>query len=588
MQGELLLWLAAQLALTGLPGIAATLFAARRGVKQVPVLLAIGLAASGTLAMLAFWAFYADPLAGKSFSYLVALGSVLLIVWSLYGMRIDRALLRQLATPLALWVFGSAFLVFLGFVHGGTFSPLATAATRFSSQLPSDNDIPRFFSEWFFLHGHSGPPPTFPGGWLASDRPPLQVGYAVFERTFGWDSASLRYQIMGVVLQQLWIVGLWALLVAARVGRATRALTVLTVLVSGTVIVNGFFVWPKLLPAAMLLAAAALVVTPLWSEVRRSLWGAALIAALLGLAMLAHGASIFGIIPLVLIAAVRGLPSWRWIGVGLLAGIVLMAPWSAYQKYGDPPGNRLTKWYLAGVTEINGRGVAEAITDAYSEAGFGGTLHNKAENFVAMSGGGPMAGYLKDAVDAGESGDFATVVEKVRGILFFYLLPSLGLLLIAPLAMAAAWRRRHLNPAEWSFALTCFAVFAVGAIAWGLLLFGGALASTVIHQGSYLLPVLGLCGAAVGLRAAFPRFAIWFLGFNALVMLAIYAPSLEPLEGTTYSPFAALIAGLFLAAFVALSLREDDAQRGLRFLPSKREDPLARQPRPAASASDPR
>ena len=47
-----------------------------------------------------------------------------------------------------------------------------------------------------------------------------------------------------------------------------------------------------------------------------------------------------------------------------------MAPWSAYQKYGDPPGNRLTKWTLAGVVEVDDRGTAEAIFDSYGEAGW--------------------------------------------------------------------------------------------------------------------------------------------------------------------------------------------------------------------------
>ena len=112
--------------------------------------------------------------------------------------------------------------------------------------------------------------------------------------------------MLGVVLQQLWIVGLWALLRGGEgrpghpgSGRWSRCL------VSDLAIVNGFFVWPKLLPAAMLLAAAALVVTPLWSQLRRNLWAAALIATLCALAMLGHGASVFGIIPL---AARRRLP----------------------------------------------------------------------------------------------------------------------------------------------------------------------------------------------------------------------------------------------------------------------------------------
>lgn len=557
--GELLGILALHLVLTGLPALAIVLFAARRGVASVPVLLAIGLAASGLLALLSFWAYYADPVLGESLSYFIVFGSAGLAAWAVYGGHLDRRLLRRLATPLALWALGSAFLVFLGFLHGGGDDPLGLAMTRFSAQLPADNAIPNFYAEWFFHHGHHGSPPIFPGEWLSSDRPPLQVGYVLSQRPFSWGgSTDLHYQVLGVVLQQFWIVGLWGLLVAAKVGRLTRALAVVAVLVSDVAIVNGFFVWPKMLPAALLLAAAALLITPLWAEQRRRLGAAALLAALCALAMLGHGSSIFGIVPLALIAAYRGLPSWRWIGVAVLVGVVLLAPWSAYQKYGDPPGDRLLKWQLAGVIEIDDRGAGETIVDSYREAGFGGTVHNKAENFVTMAGGGPMAEHLDEAVGAVGDGDLALFAEDLRNVFFFNLLPSLGLLLFVPLAMAVLRRRGRLRPAEWSLALTCLAAFAIGAVAWGLLLFGNSAARTVIHQGSYLLPVLGICGAVVGLRAILPRFAIYFVGLTAALSLALYVPALQPPDGTSYSFFAALLAAVGLAGFVALALRGEE------------------------------
>jgi hypothetical protein len=557
--GELLWIVAVHLVLTGLPGVAAALLAARRGVSTVPVLLAIALAATGVVAMLAFWSYYADPVLGETFSFFVVFGSAAASAWILFRRLVDPGLLRRLATPLALWALGSVFLVFLGFVHGGTAQPLGTAATRFSVGLPSDNAIPFFFAEWFAHHGHHGTVPVFPGEWLVSDRPPLQIGYVLSQRPFGWDKPELDYQVIGVLLQQLWIVGLWALLVAARVGRLTRALVVLTVLLSDVAILNGFFVWPKMLPAAMLLAAAALVVTPLWGELRRRLWAAALIAALVGLAMLGHGSSVFGVIPLALIAAYRGLPSWRWIGVAVLVGIAFMAPWSAFQKYDSPPGNRLTKYMLAGVPEVDPRSTSEAIFDSYGEAGLGGAIHYKAENFVTMLGGGPMAEALKRGFNGLKAGDLSLAIEEVRVVLFFCLLPSLGLLLLGPVAMALARGRGRRRPGDWSFALTCFFIVGVGAFAWGLLLFGNLAARAVLHAGSFMLPVLGLAGAVAGLRAVFPRFAIYYVAFSAALSLAIYAPALEPPPGTSYSLFAILVAAASLAGFGFLAVRGAEA-----------------------------
>jgi hypothetical protein len=547
--GELLLFLAAHLLLTALPFAAAALLAAHRGVDSVPLLLVIGLAASGTTALLGFWAYYADPVIGETFSYLLFLGSTVLVGWALADRWVDQQLLRQLATPLALWGLGSAFLVFLGFVHGGTETPLATATTRFSHQLPTDNLIPFFYVEWFFDNGHHGKPPEFPGEWLSSDRPPLQAGYGLWQHPFGWDAKGLSYQVMAIVLQQLWIVGLWALMLAGGVGRLTRGLTSIAVLLSSLAIVNGFFVWPKMLPAAMLLGAATLVMTPLWSRLRTSLWAAALFAALCGVAMLGHGSSVFGVIPLLAVAAYRGLPSWRWIGVAALVGIVFMGSWSAFQKYEDPPGNRLAKWTLAGEPVIDDRGTLETVVDAYGDAGLGQTLDNKWENFVAI-GGGKAA---RDTVKAGlDTGDLTEIVRALRVVFFLYLLPSLGLLLLAPLAMILG--RRNRGSPEFRFALTCFVVAFIGVVAWALISFGNEAARTILHVSSYLLPILAMAGAVAGLRAAFPRFALWYVGLASALSLALYAPVLDPVPGTEFSIGTAVLAAIALVVFAVLAL----------------------------------
>lgn len=560
-QGDLLLVLATHLLLTGLPGVAAILLAARFGLRSVPLLLVVGLAASGGMGMLGFWAYYGSHDLGLTFSFFLLGGSLLAVVWSLWERWLDRQLLRELAVPLGLWVLGSAFVVFLGFVHGGLEQPLGTAASRFTAgALPSDSGIPYFYSEWFYEYAHHAKAPIYPPEWLSSDRPPLQVGYALSQRPFYWggkDFVELHYQVLGVVLQQLWIVGLWALLKAAGLARGTRALTAFAVLVSGVAIVNAFYVWPKLLPAAMLLALAAVALTPLWDGVRRNLLGAALVAVLAGLAMMGHGSSIFGLIPLAIFAALRGLPSWRWLAVAVAAGLLVVAPWSAYQKYDDPPGDRLSKWMLAGVEEIDDRGTLESIVDAYGEAGLGGTIDNKSENFEFMVGGEPAWQWVEGAADAFGEDDAGLALRNFRNLLFFYLLPSLGLLLAGPVAMLV-WRRRgRESPREWDFALRSWAVVAIGAVAWGLILFGNVPARTVLHAGTYLLPILALAAAVVGLRAVAPRFALALVAVNSALVLAIYVPALEPAPGSSYSFWGFLLAALSLVGFGALALRGD-------------------------------
>jgi hypothetical protein len=551
VQGELLLLLATHLVLTALPGVAAGLFVANGGERRVPVLLAVLLAASAGAGLLGFWAYYWDREIGETWSYLVAFGSALGCAWLLYDGNIPRDVLRGLGTPLLLWVLGCGFLVYLGFMLGNIHLSVQVSGDRFSSPLPSDNYIPYFFSKWFYAHGHHGTPPEFSGNWLASDRPPLQTGYALTQRPFHINGNELNYVILGTCLQQLWIVGLWALLLALPVGRVTRALTMLTVLISGFVFVNGFFVWPKLLPAALLLAAAALLISPLWDEVRGRLWGGALVAALCGLAMMGHGSSIFGILGLAVLAAFRGLPSRRWLGVALATLIVVMAPWSAYQKWGDPPGNRLTKWYLGGDVEPDGKSVGEAISDGYGEAGIGGTLHKKGQNFVAIFGGKAMVENLETTFHADS---FADAVRPLRTITFFNLIPSFGLLLLGPVAMAIGWRRRGRDPTEFGAALTLLGAFALCTLLWALIMFGGSAAQTVIHQGSYLPPILGMAACAVGLRAVWPRFAIWWLALWMVVTLVLYVPYFEPYEGSVFSLANVVLAAVCLAGFGAAAL----------------------------------
>lgn len=554
VQGELLLLLAVHLVLTALPGVAASLLLASRGERRIPILLGALLAVSGSTALFGFWAYYGSHPLGQTWSFLSVMGSILAIGWLLWERKISGEVLRGLTIPLALWVLGSAFLVFFGFLHGAEHVPIQNANTRFSGPLPSDNFMPFFWGEWFYAHGHHGTPPEFPGNWLASDRPPLQMGYLVTEKPFHIFDKELSYEILGIVLQQLWIVGMWALLSALRVGRATKALVMATVLVSPLAIVNGFYVWPKMLPAAMLLAAAALMITPLWDEARSRIWGAILVATLCGLGMMGHGSSAFAIIGLALVAACRGLPSWRWLGVAVLSLVIVMGPWSAYGKWGDPPGNRLTKWYLGGDTEPDDKSVGEAIIDGYSEAKLSTILHKKGQNFAAIAGGYIFSHDISEAWKHARSGEFEQTVRPLRETFFFNLLPSLGLLLLGPVAMAISWRRRRArDQVEWKAAATVLIAFLVTTVVWALLQWGGWTATTVIHQGSYLVPALGITGCTLALRAAWPRFSFGWLALNFLVMLVIYTPDFEPVEGSVFSPTNGILAAFALTGFLAVA-----------------------------------
>jgi hypothetical protein len=558
-----LLWIAAlHIVWTGLPLVAAMLLAARLGVKGVPTLLAVGLVASGVTAITAFWAYFAAPSLGRFCSYAIAAGSIAIAVWSARGIRSRGELLRRTGTPLALWALGVLFLVFLGFVHGGTDDPLPMATQRFSHPLPSDNALPFYFGDWFNTHGHDGVAPAI-GDALSSDRPPLQTGYALEERVFDWDDAALHYEVLGVALQQLWIIGLWALLVAWGVRLFTRALILAAVLIGDVAIVHGFYVWPKLLSASFLIAAAGFLLIRS-SEERDRTGVAVLVAALFALALLSHGTALFGIIALAVVTAARGLPPWRWLVLAAVVGATLLVPWSLYQRYVDPPGNRLAKEAFAGLATVDTRSTPQAVVDSYREAGIGGTVDNKVRNFRAMTVGEEpnTVGYLSRSLRLAASGDFSEAIRAARGARFFSLLLSLGLFVLAPLAMLLARVRRRPESEDWSFGVTCLGCVAVGCLLWGLLFFGPA--QTLNHQGSFALPVLAVAGAVAGLRAAYPRLAVAIVAVNAAIVLLLYAPVLDPPRGTRFSALALGVSAVCLFLYLAVAFRSRDAARTAR------------------------
>jgi hypothetical protein len=551
---EIGLILLQELALIALPAIAAAMFAASRGMRSQVLLVVVALVASGAAAMLVFWGFYAAPEVGKTLAFLIEIGAAAAVVALWLGGK-GRAELRELVTPLSLWALASFFVVYLGYLHGWGGDAMSLAGARFSHGLPNDNVLPETFSDWYWVNGHHGTPPEV-STWLSSDRPPLQIGYILQVRPFGWDHTSTHYEMLGVALQQLWVFGAWALLRAARLGRRARALAMIAAMVSDIAIVHGFYVWPKLIAAAFVLAAVAMVFSPEWKRWARDPRAAVLFAALCALGMLSHGSSAFLLIPLIVYAAIRALPDWRWIGVAVASALILYAPWQAYQHWADPPGNRLVKWQLGGVAEITDKGVLSTIVDGYREEGVGGTLHNKWENVEAIVGVGEIRAITEEMQGPETNGDLSRTVEDLRWVRFLALLPCIGFLLLGPLALAArALRERTVGeragprPPEWRFALTGGLLALAAAVFWLLVMFGNSNSVAILHQGSLAVPVLAICACAAAAYAASPRFTIGLVGLNALFVLALYGPSLKPPEGTSYSAVAAVLAALALIGF---------------------------------------
>ncbi len=231
----------------------------------------------------------------------------------------------------------------------------------------------------------------------------------------------------------------------------------------------------------------------------------------------------------------------------------MMGSWSAYQKYDDPPGNRLIKWHLAGVAGIDQRGSLETIVDRYRNAGFGRIVDNKWNNVEHITGIA-LDSEVNQIVDSIGEGDAEEAIAWIREYRFFELLPMLGLLLIGPIAMAIRRRRRE-SDVDWRFALMSFAYVGIGCFFWALMQWGPTVASTVIHAGTIAIPLIAIAGCVAAMASVSTRLAIALVAINALFVLVLYAPAFEPPSGTEYSLLSALLAAGGLAGYCLVALR---------------------------------
>lgn len=157
--------------------------------------------------------------------------------------------------------------------------------------------------------------------------------------------------ILGLNCNVLWVFGLYAFMKAVGFKSKKCLVILISIGLLGPVFVNTVYVWPKFLAASLSLCAFSVLID---KQIQPST--ALVLAALLSvLSLLSHGAAIFGLIALLPLVFMRkDLLNIRIILVSLSLAILFISPWIFYQKFFDPPGDRLTKWHLAGeISESN-------------------------------------------------------------------------------------------------------------------------------------------------------------------------------------------------------------------------------------------
>ncbi|MDB6126592.1 MAG: hypothetical protein JWM35_488, partial [Verrucomicrobia bacterium] len=466
----LITWVAV-FALIAIPVVATHAWISAAGETDERILVGAPLIALGLLGALMFLAFFIHPVVG----FVLSFGSELTLATYLFLRQKNgfpwRAEIFEIP-GLLIFSIGLFNLALLYLPNLGR-EPEWQSQVRFLYEFPPDANLPKLLGDR--LYSGESPKPFLPeSGWLSSDRPPLQSGIYLLVRP--WLSplgipAGFSYQCVGTLCQFIWIPAVWLIGRKLRLKVLPTTTIILLMAASGFVLFNSTYVWPKLLSGGFVLLAATLLLDRTEARTPET---AVLGGAAAALGWLSHGGAAFSLVTLGMILLI---PPW-FLGrkktlLAAVAFAVLVLPWSAYQKFYDPPANRLLKWHLAGVIPIDSRSTPEAMADSYGALSHDALVANKSANFHTL-----FNGSFWDTLDI-----FTTPLRKRRVDEFFYIFRSLGILNLAWLVAPVMWLVRRRLPEFFELQGLMLAWTALTLVLWAALMFIPS--STLLHQGPY-------------------------------------------------------------------------------------------------------
>jgi hypothetical protein len=477
-----------------LPGLPLAARLAAGGVIATSRVVVVAVLFGCLAGYLTFWAYFCHRIFGYCFGGLVLVGGAALCAAALWRGSRTRPLILSVdvATPLALTVLVALFYVSLWHSVNLWIPFHLTPRLHFLDfVLLQDNIIPYFFADPLYK---GDDPRQFMPEWQSSDRPPLQAGILLLQMPLGYlvGQPLPVSLIFSCALQCVWVPALWEFWTAAGLQRRRAGLALLLVILTGFMLVNSVFTWPKLLSAALTLSAISLAWfhrSPPHTDhpaIRASLWGLAA-----ALAFLSHGGVAFTLLPFGLFLLLpRYYPGL--LRLALAAGVFLVTvfPWNLYQKLYEPPGTKLIREHLAGKSKTwdDSRPMWVNLLDAYKDLGPGEILANKWANVEVLFRASEQPG--EDHYPwppHGSPKPWPVDAISLRRCEFLCLFWAPGLLNLGWIAAAVlAWRRPPVLDRTLGIAAPALALASI--VVWVLLMFGPG--TTVVHQGSYATMLL--------------------------------------------------------------------------------------------------
>lgn len=458
------------------------------------------------------WASFLHPEIGVLLSWaILCTGSWILVRHSAKALRVWKRN-SNFRDQIALFALSAFTVVAAGCLTGGWDDSLAVASSRYLKQmLPADQLLPMLFADRLQL---GMPLKPFFLEWLSSDRPPLPSAPILFQYPF-FTEKNTQYHILSILLQASVIPCAHCLLRAIGAGRLLASGISASLAMSGTFLLHSFYVWPKSLPAGLLIVVAALLFGR--DPARKSLAcrkpGSLIVGLATALAFLSHGGSFFAAFPMFAIwAMIRPVKHIPYGLLALVPFIILMLPWTLYQKHYDPPGDRLLKWHLAGIPELTSEPFSDAVVRRYKDMSFKEWIGIRKTNLRLLWGDWALTFHNLHPLQ--------TVMgfPQIRLGSFLHHFQSLGIWLLgylaAPWAIFICLRRRQ------SAIPLLFLVSISGLLLWTCLIFRSGQA--IIHHGSLFFQFVGMILGAWCIHMVSSRLLRMCFVLNALLWFVIW------------------------------------------------------------------
>jgi len=492
-----------------LPGFLAAQQLVKRNLVKRKHLLLVSVTLSSLLAYLVFWVYYFNNIVGRVVSIIIVVLCITLFVLCFKSLK-EYILEPIFIRPLTLcFIVGCLYCAIL-FLYGcGTGDLSAIATYRFTHQLPSDGILTRVLMDRIY-HGESLKP--FFGDWLASDRPPLAAAILLMLYPLNIFTAnfSIYYQFIGTYVQLLWIPALYYLCEYFTLPGRIRNFIITCAVFSGVFIINSVFLWPKL--STTIYVCLLLFLTFELADEKKNTVKAMVTSVMIGilaaLALLTHGGVVFSLIALglaILVCEKRFKYNYRDILYALGSFIAVYTPWSLYQTFVDPPGNRLSKWHLAGMTQVNDYTLGEALAMYYTESSAAIIINAKIDNIYAM-----FVDNITHYIN----------IDSLRNLIFFKPFGTAAVLnIFLIIAILYFIYRYGFKKEALSYNHRIMVLFTVFSFTvWPLLLHS----NTVIHQGSYFNILLLYFLIAIGVKHTNKHLAKAIFFVNLLIFFFVF------------------------------------------------------------------